>query len=235
MLEIRRYRPEDRAGVRQVCVETAFLGASILPQYSDVESFADMFTGYYTDHEPESAWVVTDGERVLGYLLGCMDSRNSPAPEWVVFKHIMRRWLWLRPGTAGFCFRCLFDVLRDLGPTRPPVDYVKWPAHSHLDLLPEARKGPTALRLFRLWLDAARERGAVGMWGASIVENEPATVFHRATGFHPAGEPFPATGMRTPAGTRMHAQIWVRALQPAAAALPVPAVSARVRAPARSM
>jgi hypothetical protein len=192
-----------------------------------------MFTGYYTDKEPESAWVVVEGERVVGYLLGCLDSRNCPAPEWVVFKHIMRRWLWLRPGTAGFCFRCLYDVVRDLGPTRPAIDHVKWPSHSHLDLLPEARKGAIALRLYRLWLNMARERGACGMWGATIVENEPASLFHRAMGFRTSGDPFPATGMRTPAGKRMHAQIWVRELQTATAALPAPALAAPSRASAR--
>jgi hypothetical protein len=211
-----------------VCVETALLGASILPHYSDADSFADMFTAYYTDREPESAWVVADGARVVGYLLGCLDSSKAPAPEWVIFKQIMRRWLWLRPGTAGFCFRSLFDVVRDFGPTRPEVDNNRWPAHAHLDLLPEARKGATALRLFRLWLDAARGRGAAGIWGASIIENEPATVFHRAMGFRASGDPFPATGMRTATGARMHGQIWVRELKPTAVALQEQVYSGRL-------
>lgn len=242
MLEIRRYRSNDREGVRSICVQTAFLGNSILPQYSDFESLADMFTGYYTDNEPESAWVVVDGERVVGYLLGCLDSRNSPAPEWVVFKHIMRRWLWLRRGTAGFCFRSLFDVLRDFGPARPKVDFNRWPAHSHLDLLPEARKGAIAMRLFRLWLDLARDRGAPGVWGASIVENHPSTLFHKAMGFRTWGDPFSAAGLRTADGKPMQAQIWLRDLMPALprevpvsvpVPVPVAATSASAPAPAR--
>jgi hypothetical protein len=235
MLEIRRYRAEDRAQVRKICVETAYLGDSILPEFGDAESFADTFTGYYTDREPESAWVVADGERVLGYLLGCMDTRNSPAPEWVITKHIVRRGLWARPGTAGFCFRSLFDTLRDLGPTRPALDYGQWPAHAHIDLLPEARKGALGLRLFRMWLDVARERGAAGTWGASFVENEAASLMHRALGFRPSGAAFPATGMRTRAGERMHAQLWVRELSPAHAPARVPSVApaAAVRATVR--
>ena len=235
MLEVRRYRSEDREGVRQVCVETAFLGSSILPQYRDAASFADMFTAYYTDHEPESAWVVVDDGRVVGYLLGCLDSHACPDPEWVAFKHIVRRWLWLRPGTANFCFRSLFDVVHDLGPTRPPVDYARWPAHAHLDLLPEARKGAIALRLFRLWLDRARERGAAGIWGVSFLENEPATLLHRAMGFRAEGKPFLATGMRTDAGKRMHAQVWVQNLVSVPSALPVPRVTSGAHTPARSL
>ena len=54
----RKYRPSDRAAVRRLCCETGFIGNPIDPVFEDRELFADFLTAYYTDFEPESAFVV---------------------------------------------------------------------------------------------------------------------------------------------------------------------------------
>jgi hypothetical protein len=67
---IRAFRASDRAAVRRLCCQTGFLGTPIDPVYEDRELFADFLTTYYTDHEPESSFVLeVDGE-LKGYLLG---------------------------------------------------------------------------------------------------------------------------------------------------------------------
>ena len=67
---IRGYRKSDREAVRKLCCDTGFLGEPIDPVYEDRELFADFLTTYYTDHEPESCFLLeVDGE-ISGYLLG---------------------------------------------------------------------------------------------------------------------------------------------------------------------
>src|SRR6266567_303292 len=67
---IRSYRNSDRDAVRRLCCQTGFLGDPIDPVYEDRELFADFLTTYYTDHEPESCFLLeVDGE-IRGYLLG---------------------------------------------------------------------------------------------------------------------------------------------------------------------
>ena len=67
---IRGYKASDRIAVRKLCCATGFLGAPIDPVFQDRELFADFLTTYYTDHEPESSFVLeVDGE-IRGYLLG---------------------------------------------------------------------------------------------------------------------------------------------------------------------
>ncbi len=67
---IRSYRESDREAVRRLCCQTGFLGEPIDPVYEDRQLFADFLTTYYTDHEPESSFVLeVDGE-IRGYLLG---------------------------------------------------------------------------------------------------------------------------------------------------------------------
>jgi hypothetical protein len=48
----------DREAVRKLCCETGFLGEPIDPVYQDRELFADFLTTYYTDHEPESCFLL---------------------------------------------------------------------------------------------------------------------------------------------------------------------------------
>src|SRR5476649_1308532 len=67
---IRSYTPADREVVRRLCCETGFLGQPIDPVFEDRELFANFLTGYYTDWEPESAFVLEVNGEVRGYLLG---------------------------------------------------------------------------------------------------------------------------------------------------------------------
>src|SRR6201746_1386065 len=69
-IEIRKFQPADRARVRQLCCETGFLGNAIDPVFEDRELFADYLTAYYTDWEPESAFVLLVNGDIRGYLLG---------------------------------------------------------------------------------------------------------------------------------------------------------------------
>ena len=67
---IRPYRQSDRAAVRALCCATGFLGEPIDPVFEDRELFADFLTTYYTDHEPESSFVLEIDNEIRGYLLG---------------------------------------------------------------------------------------------------------------------------------------------------------------------
>ena len=60
---LRGFRRSDREAVRKPCCDTGFLGEPIDPVYEDRELFADFLTTYYTDHEPESCFLLeVDGE-----------------------------------------------------------------------------------------------------------------------------------------------------------------------------
>src|SRR6187200_2696144 len=67
---IRGYKASDRVAVRKLCCATGFLGAPIDPVFQDRELFADFLTTYYTDHEPESSFVLEIDGQLKGYLLG---------------------------------------------------------------------------------------------------------------------------------------------------------------------
>ena len=93
---------------------TGYMGDPIDWQWRDRESFADMFTGYYTDREPGSAFVVEVDGVVEGYLLGCLDSHQAWNPATVAGRHIVRRGIAFRPGTAAVVWRTFGDAAVDL-------------------------------------------------------------------------------------------------------------------------
>ena len=73
---VRAYQPFDREAVRDLCCRTGFLGKPIDPVFEDRELFADFLTDYYLTCEPDSAFIVTVDDAVVGYLLGCRFPRK---------------------------------------------------------------------------------------------------------------------------------------------------------------
>jgi ribosomal protein S18 acetylase RimI-like enzyme len=214
-VEIRSYVSDDRARVRHICFVTGYLGDPVEWQWRDAESFSNIFTGYYTDGEPQSALVAeVDGE-VRGYLLGCVDSTRAWNPAKVVGRQITHGGIAFRPGTAGFVWRSLGDVVVDAARKRlPPAPFSdpRWPAHLHIDLLRDARGRGVGGALMRTWLDRLRRDQIPGCHLETIAENTGAVAFFEAMGFEKRNQPIPVPGLRSPRGERHHVQLMVQSL-----------------------
>jgi hypothetical protein len=163
---IRSYRASDRAAVRGLCCQTGFLGEPIDPVYEDRQLFADFLTTYYTDHEPESSFVLeVDGE-IRGYLLG---SRKP-----------LRNQLYALYQNVWLFFRALARYFRYNGRSRR---FIRWtlvhgwrevPAaprrvpHFHINLLPDARKVSTTRALMSAYLSYLYRCGEKRVYGQIV-------------------------------------------------------------------
>jgi GNAT superfamily N-acetyltransferase len=223
-VSIRPYRPEDRARVRQVCYLTGYMGDRVDWLWSDAESFADVYSGYYTDAEPESAFVVEVAGTVEGYLLGCVDSSRTWRFEAVAGRHVVRRGLAFRRGTAAMVWRSAADAVLDLGLRRVRRDDFevtdpRYPAHLHVDLMPVARGRGLGRRLVDAWFDRLRSLGVSGCHLQTFAENSGGIAFFESVGFQHLGDAPVVPGWRTRDGARMHVQAMVADLSPS----PMPA------------
>ena len=210
-IEVRAYEPSDRAAVRAICHATGFMGEPADWYWRDAESFADACTRYYTDQEPESSLVAVRDGRVVGYLLGCVDTARAPSMAEVSTRLALRRALLLRPGTAAFFWRALFDVLADRSVPSGEMRDARWPSHLHINLLPEARGTGGGAALVRAWLDRLAALGSPGCHLETFAENRNAIAFFERVGFRRQGPPTRVPGMRTRDGSRMHVQAMVTA------------------------
>lgn len=214
---VRPYEARDRDAVRDICWRTGHMGDPVDWMWRDARSFADMFTGYYTDEEPGSALVVDVDGVCSGYLLGCVDSSKAWNPAAIAGRHVLRRGIAFRPGTAGAIWRSITDIARDVAARRISTSDASfsdpaYPAHLHIDLLPVARGGGAGRRLMTMWLDRLRELGVVGCHLGTFAENTKAIAFFEAMGFERHGRNVPVPGFRTKTGSRMHEQVMVQKL-----------------------
>lgn len=212
---IRDYRPEDRATVRQICFDTGMMGRSIAPQYGDFESFADMFTAYYTDVEPENSVVAEIDGKVAGYMLCSLDERKAKGPVHYMIKHALLRAACFRPSTFRFYVRSVLDTLKDIsqGASATKIDFDRYPSAPHINLLAPARRSGAATEMFYHVFDHIVSRGSVGMHGSVQASNQAIGNLVQKLGFHLEGSPYPVPGLRGPQGERLSLQIVARSLK----------------------
>jgi len=163
---IRKFRAEDRDTVRRLCCETGFLGNPIDPVFEDRRLFADFLTGYYTDWEPESAFVIeVDGE-VKGYLLGSRQPLRQQVysiyQNAVLFLKTLLRYWGYNQASRRFVHWILLHGWREV-PAAP-----RRAAHFHINLLAEARNVPTTRALMDAYLAYLAQCGEKRVYGQMV-------------------------------------------------------------------
>jgi hypothetical protein len=163
---IRNFRASDREAVRRLCCQTGFLGQPIDPVYTDHELFADFLTTYYTDHEPESSFVLERDGKLYGYLLG---SRRPLLNQLYAFQQnivlgfrAMLRYRRYNQRSRKFIRWMLTHGWREVpaAPRRVP--------HFHINLLPEARKMSTTRLLMSAYLSYLYRSGEKQVFGQIV-------------------------------------------------------------------
>ena len=71
---IRPYREDDRPAVYDICIRTGDRGADATGKFQDPDLLPDIYAGPYTCLEPSLAFVLDDGGRAVGYVLGTADT-----------------------------------------------------------------------------------------------------------------------------------------------------------------
>jgi hypothetical protein len=155
--QVRKYRPSDRDSVRALCCETGFLGNAIDPVFEDRELFADFLTDYYLRRESDSAFVLTKGESLQGYLLG---SRHPLAHQfhslWQNFVYagrIVRRYAGYRPESRRYVHWLISKAWREV-PSAPRTI-----GHFHINLLPGAKSIQVTRQLLETYLRHLYDHG----------------------------------------------------------------------------
>jgi ribosomal protein S18 acetylase RimI-like enzyme len=181
---VRPYQPTDRAAVYEICVRTADSGADARGLYCDDELVADVYAGPYLALEPGLAFVLDDGGRAVGYVLGAADTLAFVAA-------FRERWMPLvadrhpapvpAPTTeAELMLASLHDPERMIRPELAP-----YPAHLHIDLLPVAQGQGWGRRLIGTLLGELRAQGVAAVHLTYAPGNDAAAAFYARLGFRP--------------------------------------------------
>ncbi|MGA5300584.1 GNAT family N-acetyltransferase [Nucisporomicrobium flavum] len=180
---IRAYRPEDLNTIYDICVRTADAGGDARGQYSSDRLMGDIFAAPYVILEPEHAHVLDDGTgTAVGYVLGTADTARFA-------RRYRDEWL---PATAD----------RYPLPQDPPVtpddrmlalhyhpermvtpELADYPAHLHIDLLPEWQGKGWGRGLIGAFLAGLRAAGVPRVHLGMVPTNTSARAFYDRLGF----------------------------------------------------
>jgi ribosomal protein S18 acetylase RimI-like enzyme len=179
---VRAYAPRDYADVSDVCVRTGERGGDASGLYVSDELMPDIFVRPYVAFEPDSAWVVEKEGRVCGYVV-C-------APDTAAFvKRYRAEWLPALSQKYEHATppRNRDELIRHLGFTPERMllpELARYPAHLHIDLLPELQRRGFGRALIERLLGALRTRGVPGLHLTMDPANHAARAFYDRVGFH---------------------------------------------------
>jgi ribosomal protein S18 acetylase RimI-like enzyme len=179
---VRPYQPGDRDAVYDVCVRTGRASQDARGLYSTDDLIPDIYAGPYLMFEPDLAFVLDNGRRAVGYVIGTADTQ-----EFV--RGYRERWLPLMrqryqpppdPARTGEERQLanLFNPERMIRPELAP-----YPAHLHINLLPDYQGGGFGRALVTRFLAAAAAHGAARAHLAVYTSNTAAQGFYTRLGW----------------------------------------------------
>lgn len=166
---IRKYKNSDREQVRNICQLTA-----TDPELSaDKDLIAALYTEYYTDYEPDNVFILArEGDDLaVGYIL-CAENYKTYIKNFK--KYQLQRVAKLSRKHAWF---------RRLEFIQERIDGRKYPAHLHIDLLPEAQRQGWGTRLVDALVAQLKEKGVKGIHLGVGGTNEMGINFYKKYGF----------------------------------------------------
>ncbi|MBB2943564.1 ribosomal protein S18 acetylase RimI-like enzyme [Actinoplanes lutulentus] len=191
MPEIRAFQPADLPALYDICVRTAAAGGDARGHYSTDALMGDLFAAPYVHLAPELAFVLEDEGEAVGYVVGTADTTafaRRYRDEWIPLLADRYPVPPPPPRTADQDMHALHHY-----PERMIVAGLEgFPAHLHIDLLPQYQRQGHGRRLIERFLSVVPAPGVhVGM----LTENVEARAFYDRLGFTelPVPDPGPLT------------------------------------------
>lgn len=195
MAHIRPFRSGDEPALSDICLKTGDAGADATGVLDDDDLWGVLFVLPYAARHPEFAFVVeSDDERVVGYIVG--------APDTAAFEEWFRAEWWPRfadrwplpvpaaaPGSEPSRQHGLLRYAYARGTDEGQPFGDAYPAHLHIDLLPETQGQGLGRRLIETLESALRDAGVRGLHLVASAENEGAVAFYPRVGFQSLDSP----------------------------------------------
>lgn len=191
-LAVRGARPDDTERLYEICLRTGDAGEDATARHADARLLGDVYVGAYLAFSPDLAFVLVGEDDVpVGYVLGVADTlafeHRCEQEWWPRLLADAERWRHLEAGSPD---AELLALVRHPERT-PPSIAATWPAHLHIDLLPQPQGGGHGRRLVEHLLAALREQDVPGVMLGVDPDNTRARGFYLHLGFTPI-PPVPA-------------------------------------------
>ncbi len=181
---IRPYDTRDLGAVYDICLKTGDSGEDATALYNDPDALGHLYAGPYVTLEPDLAFMLTQDEEVVGYILGALGTERFNERyglEWLPPLQAILPDPTGNPENWTPTERLYSRIHHpDLS---SPVDLSRYPSHLHIDLLPRAQGQGWGRKLMTTLLGELRKRGSAGVYLGLGRSNERAFQFYQKVGF----------------------------------------------------
>ncbi|MDL9981361.1 GNAT family N-acetyltransferase [Microbacterium sp. ASV49] len=183
MPRIRTFRPGDEEALADICVRTGDAGGDATGRYSSDDLLPAIFVLPYVARHPDFAWVVeSDDDRVTGYIVGAPDTDAFDAwfrDEWWPRYHAQ----FPRPAEVVTEEDDIVTGAYRRAETPSTAGEKGYPAHLHIDLLPELQGQGFGRRLIETLMERFRDAAVPGVHLIASARNTGAAAFYPRVGF----------------------------------------------------
>ncbi|WP_114286295.1 GNAT family N-acetyltransferase [Candidatus Halocynthiibacter alkanivorans] len=199
MHNFRRATPDDLNALYRISLRTGHLGADARHLYADPKLMGHIYSAPYLKFSPDLAMVVERHGQVLGFCIGAANTRDFerrleaawwPGLRWKLQKPLaIKRSEWTADER-----RCQMIHEPEIAPEHVCKSF---PAHLHMNLLPEIQGQDIGHRLLQYWMERAIGLGISAVHVGANVQNQKAVRFWQRQGFRNLVENAGAPGSRT--------------------------------------
>ncbi len=179
---IRPYHPSDLTALYRICLGTGDSGQDGAHLYQDPDLIGHYFAAPYAVLEPNLSFMLTRDGVPCGYVLGARDTEEFGKRCEVE---------WFPPLRARYPLPPAEDTSREANMIRAlhrghhqQNEYPTYPAHLHIDILPEGQGVGWGRRLIETLLTAMRANGVPAVHLGVGGRNTRAIGFYEHVGFH---------------------------------------------------
>jgi len=192
-IAIRPYRPADEAAVENIVYRTGFKGEGLEGRdyFNDKRLFFLIFIAYYARFEPENFFVALDesARSVVGFICGTTNTnRQEKQLAFTMFWRILLRAVLVTSWQSPKTIKTLLGLARVLSDMRAqpqnPIDINgDYPAHLHINVLPEYQHMGIGTQLIQNYEDHLRCLGIKGVHLETSSRNHKAIPFYLKHGY----------------------------------------------------
>jgi ribosomal protein S18 acetylase RimI-like enzyme len=170
----------DMAGVYRACLRMGDAGEDATHLYRDPDLLGHVYAGPYVARGVGTQLVVVDEGGVAGYLLSTDDTPDFEAwAERTWYPPLRDRYPRLHDGSRD---AAMIELIHT--PERTPPDIAAgYPAHLHIDLMPQVRGLGLGRTLIDRLVDELRDRGVPGVHLGVDDQNHNGIGFYEHLGF----------------------------------------------------
>ena len=184
MTRIERAGIADMAGVYRACLRMGEAGEDATELYRDPDLLGHVYAGPYVARGTGTQLVVVDETGVAGYLLSADDTLDFEAwADATWYPPLRARYPRLDDGSRD---AAMIELIH--APERTPAELAAtFPAHLHIDLMPQVRGKGLGRTLIEQLLRELRARGIGGVHLGVDVANSNGIAFYGHLGFREVG------------------------------------------------